>query len=140
MFGIPALAAIKTSAFWMRSAPYLIGALVFFGGIYACYSWSWGRGFHSRDIEVAKLTADRDTWKENAAGLSKAIDEQNLAVDAAKADGDARVKQGQAALAAVQRANQGQAATIANLRIEAGKKHTADEPCTASPLVAGVKL
>jgi hypothetical protein len=133
-------AAMKTGSFWLKALPYILGVLLIIGAIYACYSWSWDRGYHSRDIEVAKIAADRDTWKADAAGLTKAVDEQNLAVDAAKADGDARVKQGQEALAAVQKSNAGQAATIASLRAEAAKPHAADEPCIASSLVAGRKL
>jgi hypothetical protein len=72
------------------------------------------------------------TLESNQRNLTSAIDRQNAAVAAAKADGDKRLADGIAALAQAQRANAGLADQAAALRASAGKKPAADAPCVVS--------
>ena len=90
------------------------------------------RGFHSRDTEVARITQDRDTYKANAATLQGALDRQNAAVTALKADADKRTQEGVKALEQARKANAGLLAQAEALRKSAGIKYGKDDPCVIS--------
>lgn len=63
---------------WRRILPG-IGALL---ALYAAYSWAWQRGHDSRDDEVATITRERDTARQNVATLEAAIARQSAAIEA----------------------------------------------------------
>lgn len=66
----------------LRALPWrYIGAVIGAGLLlYGAYSWARQRGYDSRDGEVATLTQERDTARDNVATLQGAIDGQNKAL------------------------------------------------------------
>ena len=82
--------------------------------------------------EIAAITRDRDTWKADAVTLVRAIDRQNAAVTALKADADKRTQEGTKALEQARKANAGLLAQAEALRKSAGLKYGKDDPCVIS--------
>ena len=124
--------ALKASGFLKRYWPYILATLA----LVAVYLWidhrGYQRGFHSRDTEVARITQDRDTYKENAATLQASLDRQNAAVSALKADADKRAQEGAKARDQARRANAGLLEQAEALRKSGGKTMPKDWPCVPS--------
>jgi hypothetical protein len=76
--------------------------------------------------------ARAEGFRANQATLTAALNRQNAAVTALKADGDKRVADGKTALAQAQRANAGLSDQASALRKSAGRKIGADDPCVIS--------
>lgn len=103
--------------------------------------WAYNRG---KSYEVAKYQPVMDralknitTLKSNQAALTTAIDRQNAAVSALKAEGDKRTADGKAALAQAQRTNAGLKEQADALRKSAGRK-VDGTPCPISDTLAKI--
>ena len=59
---------------------YIGAAVAVAGALYGAYSWAYGRGHDSRNGEVATLTQERDTARDNVATMEGAIAGQNKAI------------------------------------------------------------
>jgi len=88
--------------------------------------------------EIAAITRDRDTHASNERLMQGALDRQNAAVGALKADADKRTKEGVKALEQVRRQNAGLLAQAERLRKSAGKPIPKDWPCVPSADLAGI--
>jgi hypothetical protein len=128
---MPALATVWALA---KGLPWKwVAAALFVAGLLSAYGHrEYGRGSHSRDAEVSGLTAQRDGYKANQDTLTAALNRQNAAVAALKADGDKRVADGKTALAKAKRENAGLSDQANALRKSAGRKIGADDPCVIS--------
>lgn len=88
--------------------------------------------------QIAALTLDRDTHASNERVLQGAVDRQNVAIAAMKADGDQRIKDGAKALSEAQKANKGLKDQAANLTRSGGLKYAKDAPCVTSDALAAM--
>jgi len=118
--------------------PYIAAALVVLGLLSAYGHREYGRGKHSRDAEVARITQDRDTHAANERILQAALDRQNAAVVALKTEADQRVAAGQKAVAEVRKANQSLQTQAEMLRRSGNKAVPKDRPCVPSPALVMV--
>lgn len=112
--------------------PYIAVALAVLAIVSAYGHREYQRGFHKRDGEVAAITRDRDTHASNERILQGALDRQNAAVSALKADGDKRTSDGKTALAAVVRANLTLKQQSDALRKSGSTPRPKDWPCVPS--------
>lgn len=87
---------------------------------------------HSDEAQIARITQDRDTHASNERVLQGALDRQNAAVSALKADGDKRTSDGKTALAAAQRANLTLKQQADALRKSGSTPRPKDWPCVPS--------
>ena len=82
--------------------------------------------------EIAAITRDRDTHASNERLLQGALDRQNAAMSALKADADRRAQEGVKALEEARKANAGLLEQAERLRKSAGLKYGKDDPCVIS--------
>ena len=118
---------------------YILIALAIAAVLFGAYRWAYGRGHDSRDAEVAQLTSRAVEAEASVKRLRAAVDLQNVAVDALRAEGDHRVAQGAEALQRVQDANRRQASTIAGLKKSSAISYDKDAPCTVSSTLTNVE-
>lgn len=100
---------------------------------------------HGKSVQKAKDAvawnaehARAEGFKANQITLTAALNHQNAAVAAWKADGDKRVADGKTALAKAQRENAGLSDQAAALRKSAGRKIGKDDPCVISNTLGNI--
>lgn len=122
---------LRALGFLKPFMPYIAAVLILSGLLSAYGHREYARGSHSRDAEVAGLTAQRDGYKANQDKLTAALNRQNTAVDALKKEGDQRASDGKAALVDARKANQSLKEQADALRKSAGRK-VDNTPCPVS--------
>jgi len=125
---------------WLLSAWRFIKPFVPYIGIAVAALAAWLMAVnHGKSVqrekdqaEIAAITRDRDTHASNERLLQGALDHQNAALSALKADADKRKQEGAKALEQVRRQNAGLLAQADALRKSAGLKYGKDDPCVIS--------
>lgn len=87
---------------------------------------------------LATEKAEHQVTLASVSALKHALDEQNAAVNALKAEADRRVKASQEALRQAQSANKAQADQIDRLKVSGSEKRSGG-PCTVSDTLKGVR-
>lgn len=144
MFGFPALAALKTGAFWLKIAPYIISVIAVIGLAYGAYSWAYDRG---KNAEAQKLQpilnralTNITTLKSNQAILEKQNADQSSGILLTKKDADARVAESTASVAAVQKKNKTLVDANKALTADIARRPSANEPCDTRDTLKGAQI
>lgn len=115
-------------------------AVIALGALLWKAPWAESRGFHKRDAEVQILKTNNDTLTANLRGAQDALAQQERAVLAVQAAGDAKVAEGNANYAKAQKANQALVERNAALAKSVEKRPGAGDPCTTSSVLQGMVI